>query len=75
MKTSTKYRSGSIKKRWSFKFTIRCTHRMYELLAPSEDEQFLWIFTFRWIVNENRRIAAKKMEYKENADKLRELEK
>jgi len=48
---------------------------MYELLAPSEDEQFLWIFTFRWIVNENRRIAAKKMEYKENADKLRELEK
>ena len=34
----TKYMRASVKKRWSFKFTVRCTHRLYELMAPSEDE-------------------------------------
>ena len=58
-----KYQSKT-PKRWDFKFEVACANRTYELLAPSEDECFLWVFTFNWIVSENRRLEQKNIEFK-----------
>ena len=43
----------SIQERWSFKFTLVTSKRVFDLYAASMDERNLWIHTFTWILARN----------------------
>ena len=59
--------------RWSFKFKLKTFKRDYELLAASEDERSLWIFAFKWIINEQVRLYSKKREIENTAQRFKNL--
>ena len=46
----------AIQERWSFKFTLVTTRRLYVLYAASMDERNLWIHTFTWILARNHNL-------------------
>ena len=59
--------------RWSFSFSIVTTQRKYELLSASEDERSLWIFAFKWIIQEQKRMNDKKKEIEDTAQRFKNL--
>jgi hypothetical protein len=39
-----------IRERWSYKFELITDDRTYLLYTVSEDEKYLWVHTFKWII-------------------------
>lgn len=50
------FTQSKIRARWSFRFQLKCSDRTFNLYSASEDEHALWMYTFHWIVNENRKL-------------------
>ena len=63
----------AVQLRWSFAFSIKLKQCTYNLYAPSEDERTLWVFVFKWIIEENKRIQKLKSEDQELAKKFTQL--